>query len=136
MNEDWRNKTVDLPSVFEGIKFCYDLANSYKDLLNLDFDQFFKFQTLLLESVQNAIIHGNKSNPGLIVSLNIRVINDTVFFTISDSGDGFDFTKVVDPIHPDFIDKECGRGLFFIKKLADTVEFSNSGSKILISMSI
>ena len=136
MNEDWRNKTVDLPSDLEGIKVCDDLANSYKDLLNLDFDQFFKFQTLLLESVQNAIIHGNKSNPGLIVSLNIRVINDTVFFTISDSGDGFDFTKVVDPIHPDFIDKECGRGLFFIKKLADTVEFSNSGSKILISMSI
>lgn len=60
----------------------------------------------------------------------------TQFFSLYLTHDGFDFTKVVDPIHPDFIDKECGRGLFFIKKLADTVEFSNSGSKILISMSI
>jgi serine/threonine-protein kinase RsbW len=88
------------------------------------------------EAVNNAIIHGNKQNPQKKFSLSFNSAEDKITFSVSDQGEGFDFTNLPDPTEPENIEKPNGRGIFLMKNLADKVEFEESGRKVNLSFKI
>ena len=53
-------------------------------------------------------------------------------FTIEDEGDGFDPARIPDPTLPENIEKTEGRGVFLTRTLADSVEYTNGGRKVII----
>lgn len=84
------------------------------------------------ESVNNAIHHGNKSNPAKSVKIGVEKTEDQLLFRVEDEGDGFDFDNLPDPTDPANIEKPHGRGVFLMKNLADEVEFENSGKVAIL----
>jgi serine/threonine-protein kinase RsbW len=88
------------------------------------------------EAVNNAIIHGNKQNPQKKFSLSFNSAEDKITFSVSDQGEGFDFTNLPDPTEPENIEKPNGRGIFLMKNLADKVEFEENGRKVNLSFKI
>ncbi len=44
--------------------------------------------------------------------------------TVSDEGEGFDPTKVSDPLNPQNLMKTSGRGIFYMKTFTDEVHYS------------
>ena len=84
------------------------------------------------EAVNNAIHHGNKSNPAKNVSVEIEKTEEQLLFRIEDEGEGFDFNNLPDPTDPKNIEKPHGRGVFLMKNLADEVEFEGSGKIAII----
>lgn len=88
------------------------------------------------EAFNNAVIHGNKNNIELYVLIDVKQEGTMIFFTVSDSGNGFDYFNLPDPTSPENIEKECGRGIFLIRNLADSVDFNDKGNSIKIGFFI
>ena len=79
------------------------------------------------ESVNNAILHGNKSDNKKNVSLHLLLEKSQIRFTVEDQGTGFDFDNLPDPTLPENLSKPGGRGIFLMKNLCDEVAFKNEG---------
>lgn len=86
----------------------------------------------LTEAANNAIIHGNDSDPSKMVTITSQLDpkGKSVTFTITDQGSGFDHNNLPDPTAPENIEQPCGRGVFLMMQLADMVVFSNHGSTV------
>lgn len=83
------------------------------------------------EAISNAIIHGNKFDLQKKVRLIIHLKQkDWISFTVKDEGEGFDYENIPNPTHQDQEFKPYGRGIFFMKKLADAAFFSDKGTTV------
>ena len=90
-------------------------------------DQFYNLVIALTEAVNNAIVHGNRSNPALMVHYRVEAVDDGILCTIEDEGAGFDPDAVADPISPENLLRDGGRGIFIIRTLMREMELVNTG---------
>lgn len=77
-----------------------------------------------VEAVSNAIMHGNKNDPNLKVSVEIKIFKDRIRIKVADSGSGFDLSKLKNPRKQRNLLKTNGRGVFIIKSYMDKVNYS------------
>jgi len=80
------------------------------------------------ELVNNAIYHGNKSDPTKKVQVFFSVNSKRIELRIKDQGNGFNPEALKDPLAPENILSESGRGIFLIRALMDSLDFSFDGS--------
>lgn len=99
-------------------------------------DDMFVLQLALEEALVNAIKHGNKMNPDLLVAVTIQLSSDEIVITIKDKGEGFDHEVVSNPTQEENINRLSGRGVFLIKNLMDTVEYFDQGSGIRMAKNL
>ncbi|MBC8046359.1 MAG: ATP-binding protein [Fimbriimonadaceae bacterium] len=90
----------------------------------------------ITEAVNNAIVHGNKSDKEKKVKINLLRMKNLVVCAVEDEGHGFDFTNLPDPTAPENIQNTGGRGVFLMKNLSDMVIFSNDGSFVEIQFKL
>jgi serine/threonine-protein kinase RsbW len=85
------------------------------------------------EALANAIRHGCRNDPSKQVQCCVT-LNATGEFVIvvRDPGPGFDVTTVASPLEGGNLLKPCGRGVFLINQLMDTVEFTEEGRQVLM----
>lgn len=89
------------------------------------------------EGVNNAIHHGNKSNPEKNVHIDIEVNDQNqLVFSIKDEGDGFDPDALPDPTDPANIEKPHGRGVFLMQQLSDEIEFEEEGKQVILKFAL
>ena len=96
------------------------------------------FAIAVTEIVNNAIHHGNKNNKEKKVFVNIRILESKLEANIKDEGNGFKPEQVGNPLDPQNLMKESGRGIFLIKQLTDSfdINFSKNGTEIIITKNI
>jgi serine/threonine-protein kinase RsbW len=121
-----------IPSTAEGLDECLKMAGELAHRNNFNFDEAFSLQTILVESIENAFIHGNKGIRELQVRVLISVSQSEIFIEVEDCGDGFDFASIPSPIEGTNIHNETGRGLFFIKSLSSACYTVGKGNIIRI----
>lgn len=82
----------------------------------------------------NAIIHGNKRDPNKQVHLNIDVRAGEIRVVIRDEGTGFNPDTLSNPLDPENLLRESGRGVFIVRSLMDEVnfDFSKGGTEITL----
>ena len=82
----------------------------------------------------NAIIHGNKRDPNKQVHLSIAVREGEVRVVIRDEGVGFNPEALSNPLDPENLLRESGRGVFIVRSLMDEVlyDFSRGGTEVTI----
>ena len=88
----------------------------------------------LTEAVSNAMIHGNKSDAKKKEIIEISQKEDQMVMTIVDEGKGFDLENVEDPLLPENLLKENGRGIFILKSLMDHIGFSSKNDNTIITL--
>ncbi len=86
------------------------------------------------EIINNAIHHGNKGDKNKQVTLIISADDDTLRITIQDEGEGFDPAAIKDPLSPENLLSEGGRGIYLVHSLMDNVEYNvfENGSEVVI----
>jgi serine/threonine-protein kinase RsbW len=87
----------------------------------------------VLEAVNNAIVHGNKSNENKQVGISFSIIKKNMFVDICDEGPGFNPGQVPDPTRPENIELTNGRGIFLMSRLADEIEFNKKGNSVKLT---
>ena len=124
---------IEIPSITENIRIIESFIDNAKERFNLDDDIYGNIMIAVTESVNNAIMHGNKSDRTKNVTLSLSLNDNIINFLIEDEGLGFDFQNLPDPTSPENLDKPSGRGIFLMKHLSDEVNFSNNGSLVELS---
>jgi serine/threonine-protein kinase RsbW len=101
-------------------------------------DEFYgKVMTSVTEAFVNAKVHGNKNDVSKMISLHIEEIKcNKLIFTMSDLGNGFNHMFLPDPTSPENIFKECGRGVFLMRSLADRCEFNDKGNVVTMEFKL
>jgi len=103
------------------------LLEEVRDRCHLDDSQFFNLVVALTEAVNNAIVHGNRHNPALLVRYSVVCREDGVHCVVEDEGEGFDVEAVADPTAPENLLRDGGRGLFLIRSLMREVRITHVG---------
>ena len=130
------NINIEIPSLVENIRIVESFVDNAKEKYKLNDDVYGNIMIAIVESVNNAIIHGNKTDKEKNVSLSASLLGEEIKFVISDQGDGFDYDNLPDPTAPENIDKVGGRGIFLIKHLADEIHFNNEGRTLELTFYI
>jgi len=84
------------------------------------------------EGMINAVLHGNHYDPHKSVNLTFEQNGPALVVTITDEGQGFEPEEVPDPLAPENLLKDSGRGIFLMRTFMDEVRFRkmNSGTEI------
>jgi serine/threonine-protein kinase RsbW len=87
------------------------------------------------ELVNNAIHHGNNNDPDKLVHIVFTVDQEKIELRIIDQGSGFNPDRLKDPLAPENLLNESGRGIFLIRKLMDGLEFkfSDTGTETIVT---
>jgi serine/threonine-protein kinase RsbW len=102
--------------------------------VHLDEIQMHKLMVSLTEAVNNAIVHGNKSDPAKRVSIKCEVLPGWLLFEVLDEGPGFKPERVKNPLSKRNLLRESGRGIFLMRTLMDKVEFDATGEGMLVRL--
>jgi serine/threonine-protein kinase RsbW len=103
------------------------LLDEIRPLCRLNDDTYYNLVIALTEAVNNAIVHGNRSNRALKVHYRVESTPEGILCTVEDEGPGFDPDAVADPISPENLLRDGGRGIFIIRTLMRDLELVNTG---------
>jgi len=95
-------------------------------------DNYGKIMVCAMEAVNNAIIHGNKSDKGKSVKIVMKNEGNELIITVEDEGSGFKPAEIPDPTKPENIEALSGRGVFLMSRLADKIEFNDKGNIVIM----
>lgn len=136
MVKDGEIQTIELKSQSESLSVVERMIEEVRDAYNVNEDTFGNMLVALTEAVTNAIHHGNKNDPSKTVRVQYGCTHNTLTFTVSDEGKGFDFYNLPDPTAPENLERECGRGIFLMKHLADQLIFSDGGRVVELNFKL
>jgi serine/threonine-protein kinase RsbW len=113
-------------------KLAQKIAKAY----GLTQDKLDNLAIAVTEAVGNAILHGNRQDPQKTVR--IRFLLDGIYLRIevSDQGSGFNPDALSDPLLPENLMKESGRGVFILKSLMDDIRFTFSPVGTVVHMAM
>ncbi len=104
-------------------------------VVRLDDGTFYRLLVASTEAVNNAILHGNKSDPRKRVWLSCSYVeNESLTLRVRDEGAGFEPDSLPNPLDEKNLMKTGGRGVFLMRELADKVSyhFSQRGATVEI----
>ncbi|HXG37480.1 MAG TPA: ATP-binding protein [Bacteroidota bacterium] len=102
-----------------------EFLNKVNKTTKLDDGTFYRLLVASTEAVNNAILHGNKSDTRKYVCLVVLFRkNDSIVVRVKDEGKGFDPNHLPNPLDDKNLLKTSGRGVFLMRELMDEVNFS------------
>jgi len=85
----------------------------------------------LREALSNAILHGNRADARKLVKVRCCCERGkAVSMVVRDHGQGFKLDSVPDPLAPDNLTSDHGRGVFLMKTFMDDVTFERHGAEV------
>jgi len=102
-----------------------EFVEQISDVYNINSSYYSNILVVLNEAVTNGIIHGNKEDKNLKVSVVFESKNQGLFFSVKDEGPGFDFDNYPDPTDISIENYEnIGHGIYLMKSLSDVIEYN------------
>ncbi len=127
------HKNIIIYSEVKNLRIVEKELDEISSELGLSADNYGKIMVSAMEAVNNAIVHGNKSDSSKRVIIDIRHYRKKLMISVEDEGPGFKPKEIPDPTRPENIEKFTGRGVFLMSKLADNIEFNERGNKVTMS---
>lgn len=123
-------KRIKIESDINNLNIVEKTIDVVTNQIGINQDNYGKILVATLEAVNNAIVHGNKSDTSKFVEIEIAFKENLLQIEITDEGAGFRPEKVPDPTFPENIEAINGRGVFLMSKLADEIEFNKKGNSV------
>jgi len=90
-----------------------------------------KLRVVALEALTNAWEHGYGGDKAKRIHVNYRVNRDGMHIEVSHHGLGFDVGDVPDPLAPENLLSDSGRGILIMKNTLDRFEYQDGGRRLL-----
>jgi serine/threonine-protein kinase RsbW len=129
---------LEFSSAFEMLDFVQVVSDHIGHDVGLDDDAIHWVGVAIRESVINAIKHGNQNDRTKHVFVDFEVPACSVpelMIRVRDQGPGFDPDTLADPLAPENLLKNSGRGIFLIRSFMDDVQMQRApegGMEILM----
>jgi serine/threonine-protein kinase RsbW len=121
-----------IPSRLDALNRVEPIVQEITSRMGLSKDEHDNLAIAVTEAVGNAIIHGNRKDPSKQVKVDVFLEKNRAEVTVRDQGQGFNPSGLDNPLDPENLMKEHGRGIFILKSLMDEVsfDFSKTGTAI------
>ena len=126
-------KRIKIESTTINIRIVEKAIDETTSEIGISQESYGRILVSTLEAVNNAILHGNGSNPEKIVDIVITFKSPELKIKVTDEGSGFSPEKVPDPTTPENIETLNGRGVYLMSRLADKIKFSKKGNSVTMS---
>jgi serine/threonine-protein kinase RsbW len=123
-------KKIRIESKVTSLRIVEKAIDEATGELGISPDNYGKILVSTLEGVNNAILHGNQSDPDKMVDIEIVFEKKELRIKITDEGNGFIPKKLPDPTVPENLESLNGRGVFLMSKLADKIKYSKKGNSV------
>lgn len=137
--EEWQVHLA-LESRFENIELVQVVLEDSLRRLDCDEDTRYWVGIAVREAVANAIKHGNRQDPDKSVEVRLHLEGeDVIVVRVVDEGEGFDPAAVDDPLEEENLLKPNGRGIFYIRKFMDDIQYNflpNGGTELTLKKRI
>jgi serine/threonine-protein kinase RsbW len=124
------HKRLTIESRITNLSVVENALDAVTNEIGLNKENYGKVMVSTLEAVNNAIVHGNKSDPAKNVDIEISFTADELQIKVTDEGKGFNPGNIPDPTKPENIEALNGRGVFLMSRLSDSIEFSEQGNSV------
>jgi len=134
-----RKISTNFVSNLKFTEFTVFILNFLKNILKISDDDMFKIEISLREVINNAIIHGNKSDPKKRVFLDFEWENRRLRLIVTDQNtEVVDFKEINERINSKDVLSLNGRGILIMNNYMDKVDFSNieSGTRVVLEKAV
>jgi serine/threonine-protein kinase RsbW len=108
-----------LDSSLESVDKVEQLVIQEAEKAGFDEDDQHQIGMAARECAVNAVVHGNRYNKNKLVHLEIQRSPHAITIVIGDEGKGFSLDDLPDPLAPENLMKQSGRGLLLIRAFMD-----------------
>lgn len=126
-------KRLKIESKLSNLRLIENAIDEITGAIGIKQDNYGKIMVAALEAVNNAVTHGNRSDPNKIVDVEIAFEDNDINITVTDEGEGFNPESIPDPTMPENIEELSGRGVFLMTKLSDSIKFNEKGNSVKMS---
>jgi serine/threonine-protein kinase RsbW len=112
-----------MESTLESVNKAEEMADQIAAQSGFDEDIRGGISMAVREAMINAVLHGNAYDPAKRVNLTFEQNNRELIITIGDEGRGLEPDEIPDPLAPENLMKQSGRGIFLIRAFMDEVRF-------------
>lgn len=123
-------KKITIESKVSNLRIVEKAIDEATGELGITPENYGKILVSTLEAVNNAILHGNNSDPLKTVDIEIVFKGNQLRIKITDQGAGFVPKNVPDPTVPENLEVLNGRGVFLMYRLADKITYSKKGNAV------
>src|SRR5664279_4103182 len=127
------DKKIRIESEVGNLRIVENAIDEATTVIGISKDYYGKILVSVMEAVNNAILHGNRSNPEKIVDIDISYDDNQLDITVTDEGPGFKPESVPDPTTPENIEELNGRGIYLMSHLADNIKYSEKGNSVTMT---
>lgn len=123
-----------LESTLESVNKAEEMTDQIAAQIGFDEDTRGGISMAVREAMINAVLHGNKYDAAKRVNLTFEQKGPEMTVIVADEGNGFVPEEVPNPLAPENLLKQSGRGIFLMRTFMDEVRFrkSNSGTEITL----
>lgn len=129
-------KDLNIPSEIGNLSLVEKAIDELSLELDLSDEVYGNVLVATMEATNNAIIHGNNSDPDKLVKIEILFEQKELRVHIEDQGVGFDYSTVPDPTAPENLEKINGRGIFLMERLSDEIVYLEDGRIVVLKFRI
>lgn len=135
-DSDHMEKTqATLESTLESVDQAEAIVIEEARKVGLNEDDQAQFGMAVRECMVNAVVHGNRYNQKKKVHLEIERSQQRLAITVGDEGQGFDYASLPDPLAPENLLKQSGRGLMLARAFVDDFDLhSRAGGGIEVRL--
>ena len=120
-------KDLNIPSDIGNLRLVEKAIDELSLELDLSDEVYGNVLVATMEATNNAIIHGNNSDPEKKVKIKMQIAKKELKVHIEDQGEGFDYMSIPDPTAPENLEKINGRGIFLMERLSDEILYLEDG---------
>jgi len=119
-------------STLETINHAEEQASKIAAAAGFSEDDVMSIAMAVREAAVNAVLHGNAYDPGKKVTLAFDQVDKDLTIVVRDQGKGLDVDSIPDPLAPENLLKQSGRGIFLMRSLMDEVQIkaSETGTEV------
>lgn len=129
-------KDLNIPADLGNLRLVEKAIDELSMELQLSDEVYGNVLVATMEATNNAIIHGNNSDPEKIVKIEMLMDKKELKVHIEDQGQGFDYSTVPDPTAPENLEKINGRGIFLMERLSDEIVYLEKGRIVVLKFRI
>lgn len=129
-------KDLNIPADLGSLRLVEKAIDEISLELDLSDEVYGNVLVATMEATNNAIIHGNNSDPQKSVKIEMMMEQKELMVHIEDQGRGFDYATVPDPTAPENLEKINGRGIFLMERLSDEILYLENGRIVVLKFRI
>jgi serine/threonine-protein kinase RsbW len=126
-------KKIRIESSVGNLRLVENAIDEATTVIGISQDNYGKILVSAMEAVNNAILHGNHSNPEKMVDIEIYFKSNELTISVTDEGPGFRPETVPDPTTPENIEALNGRGIYLMSHLADKIQYTEKGNSVTMT---